>query len=112
MALARPRPASPDGPAEYSDRTRPWAEGNHGNGRLMFATIYLPDFYLQAALRHQPDLSGKPIALLDDQEKKAVIIQLNSAAEKTGVRVGMTPSQGLARYLDLEIGRASCRERV
>ena len=69
----------------------------------MFATIYLPDFYLQAALRHQPDLSGKPVALLDDQEKKAVIIQLNSAAEKTGVRVGMTPSQGLARYLDLVI---------
>ena len=69
----------------------------------MFATIYLPDFYLQAALRHQPDLSGKPVALLDDQEKKAVIIQLNSAAEKTGVLVGMTPSQGLARYLDLVI---------
>jgi len=69
----------------------------------MFATIYLPDFYLQAALRHQSDLFGKPVALLDDQEKKAVIIQLNSAAKKTGVRVGMTPSQGLARYLDLVI---------
>jgi nucleotidyltransferase/DNA polymerase involved in DNA repair len=69
----------------------------------MFATIYLPDFYLQAALRHQPDLSDKPIALIDDQEKKAVIIQLNSAAEKAGVRAGMTPSQGLARYLDLVI---------
>ena len=40
----------------------------------MFATIYLPDFYLQAALRHQPDLTGKPVALIDDQEKKAVII--------------------------------------
>jgi nucleotidyltransferase/DNA polymerase involved in DNA repair len=69
----------------------------------MFTTIYLPDFYLQAALRHQPDLSGKPVALIDDQEKKAVIIQLNLAAEKTGVRVGMTPSQGLARFLDLVI---------
>src|SRR3979411_117874 len=69
----------------------------------MFATIYLPDFYLQAALRHQPDLSGKPVALIDDQEKKAVIIQLNPAAEKAGVRIGMTPSQGLARYLDLVI---------
>jgi protein ImuB len=69
----------------------------------MFATIYLPDFYLQAALRHQPDLANKPVALLDDQEKKAVIIQLNSAAEKAGVRVGMTPSQGLARYLGLVI---------
>jgi len=69
----------------------------------MFATIYLPDFYLQAALRHQPELSGKPVALIDDQEKKAVIIQLNAAAEKTGVRIGMTPSQGLARCLELVI---------
>ena len=69
----------------------------------MFATIYLPDFLLQAAMRHQPELSGKPVALIDDQEKKAVIIQLNPAAEKAGVRIGMTPSQGLARYLDLVI---------
>ena len=69
----------------------------------MFATIYLPNFYLQAALRHQSDLFGKPVALLDDQENKAAIIQLNPAAEETGVRIGMTPSQGLARDLDLVI---------
>ncbi|MEY2499125.1 MAG: polymerase [Verrucomicrobiota bacterium] len=69
----------------------------------MFATIYLPDFYLQAALRHQPELRAKPVALIDDQEKKAVIIQLNPAAEQTGVRSGMTPSQGLARCLQLVI---------
>jgi nucleotidyltransferase/DNA polymerase involved in DNA repair len=79
----------------------------------MFATIYLPDFYLQAALRHQPELSGKPVALIDDQEKKAVIIQLNAAAEQTGVRIGMTPSQGLARYLDLVIkGRSHSQEKL
>ena len=69
----------------------------------MFATIYLPDFYLQAALRHQPELRAKPVALIDDQEKKAVIIQLNAAAEQTGVRSGMTLSQGLARCLQLVI---------
>jgi nucleotidyltransferase/DNA polymerase involved in DNA repair len=69
----------------------------------MFATIYLPDFYLQAALRHQPELRGKPVALIDDQEKKAVIVQLNAAAEQTGVRRGMTPSQGLARCLQLVV---------
>ena len=79
----------------------------------MFATIYLPDFYLQAALRHQPALSGKPVALIDDQEKKAVIIQLNPAAEETGVRIGMTPSQGLARYLELVIkGRSPSQEKL
>ena len=69
----------------------------------MFATIYLPDFYLQAALRHQPGLRTRPVALIDDQEKKAVIIQLNGAAEETGVQIGMTPSQGLARCLQLVI---------
>lgn len=69
----------------------------------MFATIYLPDFYLQAALRHQPDLRAKPVAIIDDQEKKAVIIQLNSAAAQIGVDRGMTPSQGLARSLQLVV---------
>lgn len=69
----------------------------------MFATIYLPDFYLQAALRHQPELRDQPVALIDDQEKKAAIIQLNAAAEETGVRRGMTPSQGLARNLQLVV---------
>ena len=67
----------------------------------MFATIYLPNFYLQAALRHQPELDGKPVALIDEQEAKAIIIQINRAAEEVGVRCGMTPSQGLARYLPL-----------
>jgi hypothetical protein len=69
----------------------------------MFTTIYLPDFYLQAALRHQPELSLKPVGLIDDQEKKAAIIQLNRVAEENGVRIGMTPSQGLARTLELVV---------
>ena len=72
----------------------------------MFATIYLPDFYLQAAMRHQQKLSGQPVVLIDDQEKKAVIVQLNAIAGEAGVRAGMTPSQGLARSLSLpRLGR-------
>jgi nucleotidyltransferase/DNA polymerase involved in DNA repair len=69
----------------------------------MFATIYLPNFYLQAATRHQPELCTQPMALIDEKEAKARIIQLNEAAEKAGVRKGMTPSQGLARCLKLVI---------
>jgi hypothetical protein len=94
----------------------------------MFATIYLPNFYLQAAMRHQPPYRGtavpavgvaailpalldsadkmsvpQPVALLDEKDAKAVIIQLNEAAEKADVRKGMTPSQGLARCLNLII---------
>jgi len=67
----------------------------------MFATIYLPNFYLQAATRHQPELRAKPVALIDEKEAKAAIMQLNEAAEEAGVRKGMTPSQGLARCLSL-----------
>jgi nucleotidyltransferase/DNA polymerase involved in DNA repair len=69
----------------------------------MFATIYLPNFYLQAALRHQAPLPTTPVALIDEKDKKATIIQINPAAEAAGIRKGMTPSQGLARSLSLVI---------
>ena len=78
----------------------------------MFATIYLPNFYLQAAIRHQPELRAQPVALLEEQEKKPVIIQLNEAAEQAGIRKGMTPSQALARYLQVTIkARARTQEK-
>jgi protein ImuB len=82
----------------------------------MFATIYIPNFYLQAALRHSAgqgatSLSG-PVALIDEQAKKPVIIQLNSSAESVGVRAGMTPSQALARCLSLLIkSRSDVQEK-
>lgn len=69
----------------------------------MFATLYLPNFYLQAALRHCPEIAGTPVALIDDQQAKAIIIQLNPAAEAAGVYTSMTPSQGLARCLELVV---------
>jgi protein ImuB len=69
----------------------------------MFATILLPNFYLQAIARHQPKLREQPLAVLDPTATKAAILQLNEAAEKEGVRAGMTPSQALARCLHLVI---------
>ena len=69
----------------------------------MFATILLPNFYLQAIARHQPKLRSQPLAVLDDTATKAAILQLNEAAETEGVRVGMTPSQALARCLHLVV---------
>jgi nucleotidyltransferase/DNA polymerase involved in DNA repair len=69
----------------------------------MFATIYLANFYLQAAIRHQPELRLQPVALLEEEEKKPVIIQLNEAAEQAGIRKGMSPSQALGRYLHVTI---------
>ena len=78
----------------------------------MFATIYLPNFYLQAAMRHQQELRAKSVALIEEQEKKPVIIQLNEAAQKAGICKGMTPSQALARYLQIIIkARAYAQEK-
>jgi hypothetical protein len=78
----------------------------------MFATIYLPNFYLQAAMRHQPGLCAKPVALIEEQEKKPVIIQLNDIAEEAGICKGMTPSQALARSLQVVIKvRARTQEK-
>ena len=55
----------------------------------MFATIYLPNFYLQAAIRHHPKLRAQPVALIDASKSKVSIIQLNELAEKAGVAKGM-----------------------
>ena len=74
----------------------------------MFATIYLPNFFLQAALRHDQLPAETPVGLIQEQEKKPVIIQLNEAAESAGVRLGMTPSQALARSLSVVIKARSC----
>jgi hypothetical protein len=79
----------------------------------MFATLYLPDFELQAALRHEPELHQKPLALLDGEEAKATIMQLTKSAAQAGVSQGMTPSQGLARCLTLMIkSRAPAGEKI
>src|ERR1043165_5113583 len=79
---------------------------------MMFATIYLPNFSLQAATRHQPELCEKPVALIEEHEKKPVIVQLNEAAENAGIRKGMTPSQALARSLRVVIKvRAPAQEK-
>ncbi len=75
----------------------------------MFATIYLPNFYLQAAMRHQLKLLAQPVALIDAAQSKVAIIQLNDAAEKAGVYRGMSPSQALARCLRVVI---KTRERA
>jgi protein ImuB len=75
----------------------------------MFATIYLPNFYLEAAMRHEPKLHAQPVALIEERESKLVITQLNDSAEQAGVGKGMTPSQALARCLHVVI---KTRERT
>jgi protein ImuB len=69
----------------------------------MFATLYLPKFFLQAAMRHEVISPETPVALIDENEKNPLIIQLNQPAEAAAVCIGMAPTQALARCLQLTI---------
>ncbi len=67
----------------------------------MFAVIYIPDFSLQAALRHEPELFLRPVALIDGTEKNASISQITQSARGADVCEGLTSTQALARCPNL-----------
>src|SRR3954471_9521463 len=69
----------------------------------MFAVIYIPDFTLQALLRHESEFSSRAVALVDADLPKPAVIQLTPAARAFGVCEGLTPSQAMARCTGLII---------
>jgi len=69
----------------------------------MFAAIFIPNFSLQAVLRHEPELIARAVALTDSELPKLGIIQLTARARSAGVWEGMTASQAMARCSDLVI---------
>jgi protein ImuB len=78
----------------------------------VFAVIYIPDFFLQAALRSEPELCKYPVALVDSQLAKPVIVQVTQSARQQGICSGLTPSQAVARCPKLLIkNRSSTQEQ-
>ncbi|MGZ8919412.1 MAG: DNA polymerase Y family protein [Limisphaerales bacterium] len=63
----------------------------------MFAVILIPDFFLQAALRHEPELRDVPVALVNDDSPKSPVAQITSTAARFGVTPGLTSTQAKAR---------------
>jgi protein ImuB len=80
----------------------------------MFAVIYIPDFFLQAALRPEPHLSSaRPVALVDARDSNPRIVQFTLSARDAGVSAGMTAVQALARCPDILIkSRFLAQERA
>jgi len=62
----------------------------------MFAVVYVPNFALQAVLRHEPELRSHPVALVAEVST-IVVTQLNPPAAACGIKEGLTPSQAMAR---------------
>jgi protein ImuB len=69
----------------------------------VLAVIYIPDFFLQAALRSEPELANRPAALVDGRAAKPVVVQATKSACQRGVAAGLTPSQAVARCPELLI---------
>lgn len=63
----------------------------------MFAAIVIPNFSLQAVLRHEPEAHGRAVALLTDDSKKARVCEFTAAAGRSGVSAGMASTQAKAR---------------
>ena len=56
----------------------------------MFTVVLLPNFRLQAALRFREELHAQPVAIIEANDPKAGILEINDAAQKAGVTAGQT----------------------
>ena len=75
----------------------------------MFAVILLPEFRLQAALRHRPELRGKAVGLVDQGDAKGVILDRTAAAERDHASLGTDGTgqigeRAMVRDLEFERG--------
>lgn len=78
----------------------------------MFAVLYLPRFALQAALRHEPELWPKPVALVDPEQTTPRVVELTDAALAAGVEPAQTPVQALARCREVLIRHRSPKQEA
>jgi protein ImuB len=73
----------------------------------MFAVLHFPQFALQAALRHEPELWLKPLALVDPALPTPRVCDRTPSAHALGVTDGLTPTQALARCRELIVRHRS-----
>lgn len=69
----------------------------------MFAVVLIPDFRRQAALRFREELHAQPVAIVEENNPKAGILEINDTAQAAGVTIGQTSTQALARCPGLVI---------
>jgi protein ImuB len=69
--------------------------------------LLVPRFAAAAAVRAEPALAGRPLAVLDEARPGRLVIEANAEARALGVLPGMTEAAAQARP-----GAVICRERV
>ena len=68
-----------------------------GDLPVAYAVIYVPQFSLQAVLRHEPELWVKPVVLVDPTLRTPVICEVTEPARAAGITQGLTPTKAMAR---------------
>jgi protein ImuB len=63
---------------------------------LAFACLFVPDFPVQAVVRLEPELRGKPVAILAGAPPLTKVFAVNPDARNLGVEAGMTKVQAEA----------------
>jgi protein ImuB len=59
----------------------------------MFACLFIPDFPVEVIIRFEPELRGRPVAVLAGRPPLEKVIALNEKARQLGVEIGATKSQ-------------------
>jgi protein ImuB len=73
---------------------------------MAFASIYVPQFMVQAVLRAEPPLRAGALALMEGTPPLVRVIDANESAWRAGIQMGMAKSQ-VAQFLGVEIRHRS-----
>src|ERR1700721_872895 len=73
---------------------------------MAFASIYVPQFMVQAVMRAEPQLRSGALALVDGTPPLVRVIDANDSAWRAGIQRGMAKSQG-TQFLGVEIRHRS-----
>jgi protein ImuB len=73
---------------------------------MAFASIYVPNFLVQAVTRGERSLCDAAIALVDGTPPVWNVVAINEAARQAGIELGMAKSQA-AQFLGVEIRQRS-----
>ena len=60
---------------------------------MPFACLFVPDFPVQAVVRHEVELQDQPVAVLEGSAPLTKVFSANGRAKAAGVEVGMTKAE-------------------
>src|SRR5579862_1074727 len=73
---------------------------------MAYASIYVPEFWVQAVMRAEPELRGCAIALVDGTPPIWKVVAANRAAFSLGIEIGMSRPQ-VEQFLSVKIRQRS-----